>query len=295
MTKLVYPNTKNCLACDKKITFPRRNQEFCSSECRKIKKYYGTHCEWCDAKLVIPGSKKNETKCCSLSCARQLRYKKENPAYNEDYFTDPNLVNSYWAGFIAADGSVAKVRDTGRLTIKLSSRDKSHLEKIQKEIGAGNIYTFLQTLRGSDKVYEMSRYQLHSDKVFNDLGQVYNVHPAKTLTHKPPDLSGDLAYAFIAGYIDGDGSYSHAKGKYPVLSILGTPEFLSWIYSVYGVNREPKETHTKIHAITFCGDAALKVRESYRNLNLPLLDRKKNRWEEIGLVTDIEDEIEVKC
>ena len=46
---------------------------------------------------------------------------------NHDFFTVPNKLNSYWAGFIAADGCV-----TGKhiLAIKLSEKDKEHLQKI---------------------------------------------------------------------------------------------------------------------------------------------------------------------
>src|SRR3990167_7821339 len=35
---------------------------------------------------------------------------------NEDFFGVPNILNSYWAGFIAADGNIRK--DTNTLRIK---------------------------------------------------------------------------------------------------------------------------------------------------------------------------------
>lgn len=292
MTQSLSPKSKSCAACKKDIENPRKNQEFCSTQCRKAKGFYGTYCIWCKKELIIPGGKRKETRFCSLSCSRQSLYRRNNPSYDENCFAEPNLINSYWAGFIAADGFVSRVRGQGRLTVKLSSRDRKHLEALQSYIGAGKIYTFDQTLDGSSKIYEMSRYQLHSGKIVSDLADVFNIHPAKSLTHKPPNLTGDLAHAFIAGYIDGDGSYSHAKRKYPVLSVLGTPEFLAWVYSVYEVDRKPMTTATNIHAISFAGAGALRVRASYRNLGLPLLERKRNRWVDIGLVTDIDDEIE---
>ena len=49
---------------------------------------------------------------------------------NETFFEKPSRVNSYWAGFIAADGCV--YRNT--LKITLSKKDKAHLEALSSQL-----------------------------------------------------------------------------------------------------------------------------------------------------------------
>src|SRR3990167_6033115 len=47
--------------------------------------------------------------------------------FDENFFEIPNLINSYWAGFIAADGSINT--DRFALSIQISDKDYEHLNK----------------------------------------------------------------------------------------------------------------------------------------------------------------------
>jgi len=59
---------------------------------------------------------------------------------NDDYFSEPNLNNCYWAGFIAADGYILKPSDNSvSLSIMLSKKDILHLECLKKEIESDKV------------------------------------------------------------------------------------------------------------------------------------------------------------
>lgn len=55
---------------------------------------------------------------------------------NDDFFESPSLLNSYWAGFIAADGNLSG--NYRKLNIGLAKKDKCILEQFLKDIGAEN-------------------------------------------------------------------------------------------------------------------------------------------------------------
>lgn len=50
--------------------------------------------------------------------------------HNTEFFKEPNTLNSYWAGFIAADGCIQQYKDNRQptLAINLKSSDINHLE-----------------------------------------------------------------------------------------------------------------------------------------------------------------------
>ena len=51
---------------------------------------------------------------------------------NENFFSEPNDKNSYWAGFIAADGGIEKT--SNRLRIGLSIKDRELLEVFAQQV-----------------------------------------------------------------------------------------------------------------------------------------------------------------
>ena len=61
---------------------------------------------------------------------------------NESFFTVPNPLNCYWAGFIAADGSITCRSDFDKsLFFKLSTKDLKHLETFKEQIEhKGNLH-----------------------------------------------------------------------------------------------------------------------------------------------------------
>lgn len=253
--------------------------KYCSRHCRDGPHFRGKYCIVCKGEIILSRSAAYKSEFCCQKC----RYLHNNPKFDEDYFAVPNLENSYWAGLIAADGSIidAKIGQK-QLTLALKESDRHQVDHLHSLIGAGKVYKSSQYDKRTSKTYHRVEYKIPSDKICADLASNFNIHPRKSLTHKSPELKGDLALAFIAGYIDGDGSYTY-RHKRPQIKIVGTEEFLSWISNVVGIHKIPKLDGSKIHAISFYGNDAINVRDSFRFLGLPLLERKKNRWEELGL------------
>lgn len=273
---------RECAGCNTCIDHKPKNARYCSNECWRVPRFYGTYCNFCDAELYIRPNKKNRVKYCTIGCSKRSRMRQRYPNFKEDYFSDCNLQNSYWAGFIAADGSISDLKGSeGRLSIGLKSTDASHLEALRDAIGAGevNFHEFYDDR--TQKVYYRATYAITSSQVCSDLKSNFNIHPRKSLTHEPPALRGRLAYAFIAGYIDGDGSYKYA-GNRPELSIAGTTQFLEWVSSVTQV-KSSIHKQGAIHVAYYRGDNAILLREKYRAFDLPFLKRKINRWESLSL------------
>lgn len=263
---------RKCLVCEESLAGRHPAAKYCTLKCKNSKQFWGTYCEVCFGEIVVnPSTKK--TKFCSWDC----RFLSENPLYKRDYFSTPNLENCYWAGFIAADGCVHEAKKgKPQLLVGLAAKDAQHVENLRAAIGAGNISYATQHVKGYDKAYPQVRYQLRSNEICYDLARVFNITPRKTKTLTPPDLSGDLAYAYIAGYIDGDGSYTHSRHN-PRLVITGTQSMMLWIDSFFGGRKEPR-MHNGVYAIYYNGPDAIGVEDSFRNLPLPFLDRKKGLW-----------------
>lgn len=152
---------------------------------------------------------------------------------NDSFFSEPNVLNSYYAGFIAADGCIRSRQgeESKYLTFGLSIKDKGWLERFAQDIefdGPIKEYTF------RDRQYV--RMCINSKQVCDDLEKNFNITPRKTATLIPPPLSDNkLIDAFICGYIDGDGAIYFSETtkrniqKKCAISIIGTYNLLEWI------------------------------------------------------------------
>ena len=144
---------------------------------------------------------------------------------NETFFEKPSRVNSYWAGFIAADGCV--YRNT--LKITLSKKDKAHLEALSSQLNED--YRVKEYKRSGG--YANNSYSVMnctSKKMIGDLNENFNITPRKTFTLQfPKHLTVSNKKAFICGYIDGDGHIGLRKGHGGKIqmSICGNEEFLT--------------------------------------------------------------------
>lgn len=143
--------------------------------------------------------------------------------FNDKFFSKTNIKNSYWAGFIAADGSIHLRRPL--LEIALNKKDKKHLLKFKKAIKSDKKMYF----NSGDNTYKFS---ITSKEYVKYLNENFNITSRKSLTLKPPKgLTRRQQLAFIAGYIDGDGCIWFRNNNI-VLEILGTKKLLTWIKSI---------------------------------------------------------------
>ncbi|BAS59852.1 hypothetical protein NIES2135_21090 [Leptolyngbya boryana NIES-2135] len=161
---------------------------------------------------------------------------------NRQFFAQPNILNSYWAGLIAADGCVTDRDDcsTKVLMISLTESDGYLLEQFAKDVEfTGDVA--IRKARDR-KMADGRRLRARPESVlsisctqewFPDLEKHFNITPRKSLTLKPPNnLNLDCSLAYIKGFLDGDGCVHIRKNGRMNFTFCGTLECLSWIKSV---------------------------------------------------------------
>ncbi|MEK6883017.1 MAG: hypothetical protein AABY22_25560 [Nanoarchaeota archaeon] len=219
-----------------------------------------------------------------------LRYK-----INENFFEIPNLLNSYWAGFIAADGNIRK---NGKiLKIKLSVKDLERLEKFKEDTRfEGNIGYYKQF----SKKGNLSNYvelSLTSEKICCDLKNHWNIVPQKTQTYCLDlfKFSKECIDSFIVGYIDGDGTVGYYKKKnkngrlykYLHIIVVGTKELMLLFKKRFEeiLNKKLDINITKEHKTRSFHLFRLSIQSSsdavdlynyFLQINVPKLNRKWN-------------------
>jgi hypothetical protein len=194
--------------------------------------------------------------------------RKDSAEVNHQFFETPNELNSYWAGFIAADGCITN----GRMQISINKTDEMHLRKFVDAVeGVINI-TY-----GKDNTVRVS---VASTQWVEDLQRVFNIGPRKSLTLEPPaNLNKRNRLAFITGYIDGDGCWRHGaqsksgNWKYLILEVVGTDSFLNWMNDNLVANASIRKVDT-YHVLSASCMRAFEIHNQLWNPGLPLLDRK---------------------
>jgi len=136
----------------------------------------------------------------------------------------------------------------------------------------------------NDKVYNTIAFGLSSKQWKDDLEENWNITPAKSLTLNFPEFDSlENKKAFICGYIDGDGSICVSNDKLS-LQILGTESFLSSIL-VFLVDEQVVDEniiaiaeHKRICTLSFGSSTAISVLDFLYDENLPLLERKWDKF-----------------
>lgn len=203
---------------------------------------------------------------------------------NHTFFTTPNKINSYWAGFIAADGNISKKGNT--LTLSLSAKDKQHLQKFNSLVSTDYHIREFQAEKECG-LCDYVTFSLSSQDWKCDLRQNWGINPNKTHTITfPVGLSIENTKAFICGYIDGDGCiYVDKKRKNKIqLSICGTLEMLEgmkYFFETEGVIKFSGEqiyATKSIYTFMACGTTAIKVLDFLYDNHFPLMERKWNTY-----------------
>jgi hypothetical protein len=154
---------------------------------------------------------------------------------NDNFFSENTEAAFYWAGFIAADGNVAK--DKPRIGITLNTEDKEHLKKFKKNIRfSGDI---VDDERKNDirphskkEIIYSSKIRFTSQKCKNDLEKIFNITPAKSKTLMFPKhlINNDLIRHFIRGLIDGDGGI-YIKNDSSHIMLCGTKDIVETTFN----------------------------------------------------------------
>ncbi|MFA5048454.1 MAG: LAGLIDADG family homing endonuclease [Patescibacteria group bacterium] len=126
---------------------------------------------------------------------------------NESIFSTINAESCYWAGFIAADGTIYD----NMVKIVLHKKDIKHVE------------LFLNFVMGNYKIKNIGKYCevcIYSKQIVDDLLHNFNVFKKKSLTIDLPDLSSCMIRHYIRGYFDGDGCITWNKKQNLKISVV---------------------------------------------------------------------------
>ncbi len=132
-----------------------------------------------------------------------------------------DLTRAYWAGFLAADGSV--VGNT--VKVGLARKDRCLLEVFKQATGVDQ--PVVDYVNNHRKL--CSGFYVTSPKWCGTLSALYNIVPCKAKILKPPSLDngGPLTWAFVRGYFDGDG-HADAQAR-SVQFTSGSRPFIEWV------------------------------------------------------------------
>lgn len=147
---------------------------------------------------------------------------------NHNAFSEYTAQSAYWAGFLAADGSI-RITPKGLKAVRvyLSIKDLGHLQKLKS------------FLRSEHKISTPTKYmrcslEFVSAQIYDDLHSKYNLTPKKSMTYAfPTQVPEEFLPHFMRGYFDGDGCLCESfinknslMASYMV-TIIGTQDFVA--------------------------------------------------------------------
>ena len=225
-------------------------------------------------------------------------------SYNENYFDEVTLQNAYWGGFFAADGCVYRKKNQDVFYWSVAEKDKAHMELFCKQIESNYplIERFMWGPQKTKKFKQIVFSTVRATKWKEKLKEHFGIIQHKTKRFPPPNLKNNKEkLAYLAGYLDGDGSIyiQKLKPENLTISIVScNKELLIWIsdfieslnlptlrnlgFPKIGV---PKDENAYYFCISGFGAAVLY--ELIMRLNVIKLDRKwkaKNVLECINLL-----------
>lgn len=218
---------------------------------------------------------------------------------NETFWEIPNAINCYYAGWIAADGSIDNEKHTLRLSCEKS--DEPSLYRFMKESEYdGKIFNTLKKSPSSDYISIHSTLAIGACQKWNeDLKRVFNLFQNKTYRLAPPNLGNDyLMCCYLAGLLDGDGALSSAQSTQMIHIAYGSASRLivEWVqkfvdekFPFRAKNNERAIVKNKLDGRYFhysiYGVKAAKLIELFRTLPIPRFVRK---WDNPTLLTLID-------
>jgi len=200
--------------------------------------------------------------------------------YNCYNLCNESIESFYWLGFILTDGCLSTDRGETRLTITIHKKDKIILDNLIKFLGNGKIQ------KHKDKYISICYYT-----GAEEFRTKYNFKWRKT--YNPLDFKNFEMYdrqrllALFCGIIDGDGSITFKHNKSVVFLRIAAHKIWTEFYTNFlrKLNINFTIVPIKDNAISISIQNKTKLFELYdeiQTLNLPLLQRKWNRFNEIS-------------
>lgn len=203
---------------------------------------------------------------------RQVNYRTKNwgldyskkKQVDELFFSSGTKEAYYWAGFIAADGSIEE--DRNRLAIGLAVIDTVHLEKFKKAIKSQ--HDICPFMKGA-----AVRIRFNSNQIVKDLRDIFNITGRKTYTYILPNIEEEyLLLEFLRGYIDGDGHLEKTNSGKVTLNIAACQESTLLIIKEYFeklLQRSiPQVPYLGINVKGSCYSLTINIKDSIDLINL---------------------------
>lgn len=214
-------------------------------------------------------------------------------SHDINFWKNPNLINSYWAGFSGADSNLSS--SCLCYSLQIQSRDGHHLEKLREQTG------YSGTIRYYKSYPKLSI--AGCGEWYKDLLSIWSITPAKTFTLQPPTITDDeLIKAYIVGFIDGDGYivYRGERRRMRIGIVNASYSVLDWmrghIERLYPHTEKvgavapklikiAKSNNSNCYFLHMGGLRAVRILNKLRQHPVPRLSRK---WDDPRLVKQIE-------
>jgi hypothetical protein len=177
----------------------------------------------------------------------------------------------------------------------LKENDRPHLERFVGDVGFNGSVRAVERKEG---IYCMVAV-CSAQEWIADLARIYSITPRKTHTLQPPKLDNALhRLAYIAGYYDGDGHVTIDRKTGRVhLGVCGASKpVLEWIRNEFDArfprgacyyrkrtlpNVRLKTGRTDFWMYTVTGARAVDIYSAVRALDVPVLERKWSKFEDL--------------
>ncbi len=180
-------------------------------------------------------------------------------AVNEHAFDVLTPESAYWIGFLMADGCVSREHagKSLRLSLRLSVKDREHLERFRAWLGSRHAIYEKDHLDPAGKPRRSCCLQIASEPLCTALCR-WGVQPRKTGRKAPaPELENDRD--FWRGCVDGDGSvYEGASRVYLSGGRPIVDAWSAWALREYGAVMDVR------HHVSFVGKVGCWVADCWR-------------------------------
>ena len=215
------------------------------------------------------------------SLEEQLQHTNRKYFVNEEYFYNDSSDVWYLAGFIAADGNIAKYSNS--LDIQLAQKDVILLQIIKEKLNYSGEVKIFTTQHGDDKC----RLTITNKKLIQSLER-FNIVRNKTFIYQMPQIPEKYLGDFLRGYFDGDGWINENGTQISIVSASKDfAEGLKQIYSKYNLEYKEYIDNRKIHPLY---DIRILKKDEikkfyyliyYDDENKIFLNRKKERFQSL--------------
>ncbi len=208
---------------------------------------------------------------------------------DESFWAQPNPLNSYYAGVLAADGSVCNEKHIMQWVCEQT--DRPSMERfVQACSFTGGVGQHIRKKRTGGLTTHTSVRVAACQQWNVDLARNFNITPRKAHRLAPPTFSNDLlACCYLIGYTDGDGCISIGKTAgvpdMPVMCYTSASRaILEWLkqfveshfpFSRSGKKPQLASSHNgNYHHYRIYGMVAIKLFDFLRRIDVPHFARK---------------------